>query len=222
LEHYLRFGFEENHGAARGPMAEVANDLHAVPDGDIHAMAVYLAAQIGEAKAPSAAIEQQRAEQNRRGAAGAANSADSQATVTRAEGTASNDEGAAIYVSACAGCHEGPRAMPFGGIDLALSSGIAGPSPANLFNVVLYGLPAADTTPAPIMPAFAAAMNDRQLTALARYLRAHFTDKGPWPDVEQTLQAARSTARAGSVRPAPNDRLSPGTTQQSHDAKAAK
>ena len=42
-----------------------------------------------------------------------------------------------IYAATCSGCHRGPRAMPFGGIDLALSSGIAAPSAANLINVVL-------------------------------------------------------------------------------------
>jgi mono/diheme cytochrome c family protein len=218
FEHYLRLGFDEDHGAARGPMAEVANDLHAVPEGDIradiHAMAVYLAEQIGEAKPPVATIERQQTRQNQRGVAGAANSADSQASVAHTQDASSAGEGAAIYVSACAGCHEGPRTMPFGGIDLALSSGIAGPSPANLFNVVLYGLPAADTSRAPIMPGFAAAMNDSQLTALARYLRGHFTDREPWPDIEQSLRAARSPARAGTVRSAPSVRLISADTMQ--------
>jgi mono/diheme cytochrome c family protein len=218
FEHYLRLGFDESHGAARGPMAEVANDLHGVPQQDIHAMAVYLAAQIGEAKPPAAAVERQQSQQTQRGMAGAANSADSQASVTRGADASSGDEGAGIYVSACAGCHEGPRTMPFGGIDLALSSGVAGPTPANLFNVVLYGLPAGETSRAPIMPGFAAAMNDGQLMALARYLRSHFTAKEPWNDIEQSLRAARSTARAGTVRPPPSGGLSPSGTMQ----KAAK
>jgi mono/diheme cytochrome c family protein len=103
--------------------------------------------------------------------------------------------------------------MPFGGIDLALSSGVAGPNAANLFNVVLYGLPAADAAHAPVMPAFGAAMNDAQLVALARYLRAHFTDKEPWPDVEQTLREARSAARAATTRSAPSVRLTPPSTK---------
>jgi mono/diheme cytochrome c family protein len=199
LEHYLRFGFEVSHGAARGPMAEVTNDLHAVPQQDIHAMAVYLATQTGEARPPSAKVEQQQAKQDQRGKGSAAQSADSGAAITRASGAPAADEGETIYLSACAGCHEGPRAMPFGGMDLALSSGVAGPTPANLFNVVLYGLPAAGAARVPIMPGFAAVMTDSQLAALARYLRAHFTDREPWQDVEQSLQAARSSARAGTT-----------------------
>jgi mono/diheme cytochrome c family protein len=100
--------------------------------------------------------------------------------------------------------------MPFGGIDLALSSGVAGPDPNNLFNVVLYGLPATGAAPTPIMPGFAAAMNDAQLVALARYLRAHFADKEPWNDVEKSLREARSAARGAATRSAP--RLTPSIT----------
>lgn len=206
LAHYLVYGFEASHGVARGPMAEVVNDLHSVSEQDIRAVAVYLAEQAGQARAPAASIERQRATQSERGKAGVANSADSQAAVRPASDT---EEGASIYVSACAGCHEGPRAMPFGGIDLALSSGIAGPNATNLFNVVLYGLPAADASHAPIMPGFAAAMNDAQLIGLARYLRAHFSDKEPWSGIEKNLREARHAARAATTRSAPSDRLTP-------------
>jgi len=210
LAHYLAFGFEASHGVARGPMAEVASDLHSVSEPDILAMAVYLADQgAGPAHGPSGKVERQQAAQGERGKTGAANGADSQAAVTNAT---DDDQGASIYASACAGCHEGPRAMPFGGINLALSSGIAGPSPNNLFNVVLYGLPAADAARAPIMPGFAPAMSDAQLIALARYLRAHFTDKEPWRDVEASLREARSAARGATPRSAPGDGLSPPST----------
>jgi mono/diheme cytochrome c family protein len=206
LAHYLAFGFEESHGVARGPMAEVVGDLHSVSEHDIRAMAVYLAGQVGQARASSGDIERQRADQRERGKTAIANSADSQAAVTRANET---DEGASLYASACAGCHEGPRAMPFGGIDLALSSGVAGPNATNLFNVVLYGLPAADPARAPIMPGFAPAMNDAQLIALARFLRVHFSDKEPWSDIEKSLREARSTARGATRRSAPSDPSTP-------------
>jgi len=211
LAHYLAFGFDASHGVARGPMAEVADDLHALPEPDIRAIAAYLADRAGHARPAVSEIERQRAVQMQRGKTGAANSADSQASIGAADAT--HDDGAAIYLSACAGCHEGPRAVPFGGIDLALSSGVAGPNATNLFNVVLHGLPAADATHAPVMPGFGAAMNDAQLVALARYLRARFTDKEPWPDVEQSLREARSATRAATTRSAPSDRLMPPSTK---------
>jgi mono/diheme cytochrome c family protein len=218
LAHYLAFGFEANHGVARGPMAEVAGDLHSVREQDIRAMAVYLADQAGPTRAPAGNVERQQSAQSERGKPGVANSADSQAAVTRATGA---EEGASIYVSACAGCHEGPRAMPFGGINLALSSGVTGPDPNNLFNVVLYGLPGTGAAATPIMPGFAAAMNDAQLVALARYLRAHFADKEPWMDVEKSLREARSAARGAATRSALGDRPTPsiatsGTQNEAH------
>ncbi len=40
---YLRYGHAPLHGVAAGPMAPVVNDLAALPDSDIRAMATYLA-----------------------------------------------------------------------------------------------------------------------------------------------------------------------------------
>jgi len=80
LVHYLTFGFEANHGAARGPMAAVADDLHS----DIRAMAIYLADRAGQARASAGKVQRQQAAQSERGKAGVANSADSQTAVTHA------------------------------------------------------------------------------------------------------------------------------------------
>jgi len=178
---YLHRGFDDSHGIALGPMTEVTNQLRAVPLQDIRAMAVYVAAQMDHGGLARSEVEPIEKIQIQRAKMIADNSADSQAVVAHANNV-SKDEGALIYVSTCASCHEGPRAMPFGGVNLALSSAIAGPNPNNLFNVVLYGLPAAGVWRAPIMPGFASTMNDARLLALVRYLRAHFSDKGPWND----------------------------------------
>ena len=125
-----------------------------------------------------------------------------------------NGEGARLYAAACAGCHEGPRAMPYGGIDLALSSGITGPSARNLVNVVLHGLPAAEAARSPIMPGFAATLDDRQSAALATYLRARFSDKPAWNDVENTVREARRAEQAATTRPAPSEEAVPPATQR--------
>jgi mono/diheme cytochrome c family protein len=213
LTNYLQRGFDDSHGIALGSMTEVANALHGVPPQDIRAMAVYLAAQNDHAGAARSAVGPMEKTQSQRGKMVADNSADSQAVTSRS-GDRSDDEGASIDVSACASCHEGPRAMPFGGLNLALSSAIAAPNPNNLFNVVLYGLPAAGASRAPIMPGFANTMNDAQLLALARYLRSHFTDKNPWNDIESSLRDARGEQRAASVRSAPVIDLTPTTAMQ--------
>jgi mono/diheme cytochrome c family protein len=194
-------------------MTEVANALHGVPPHDIRAMAVYLAAQVDHAGAARSAVAPMEKTQSERGKTIADNSADSQAVVSQADGK-SDDEGASIYAAACASCHEGPRALPFGGLNLALTSAVAAPNPNNLFNVVLYGLPAAAASRAAIMPGFANTMNDAQLLALARYLRSHFTDKQPWDDMEASLRDARSDHRAATARSAPNIDLAPIDTMQ--------
>jgi mono/diheme cytochrome c family protein len=130
--------------------------------------------------------------QAQRGKIVAAATADSQAHIARPDlSRGADDVGAVIYASACAGCHRGPRAVPFGGIDLALSSGVSGPNADNLVNVVLNGLPAAAGSKSGIMPGFAATMTDAQVVALVNYLRAHFSDKGPWTGVEDSVRAAR-------------------------------
>jgi mono/diheme cytochrome c family protein len=217
LQHYLQHGFDAAHGVARGPMAEVVQDLRTANADDVGAIARYVAAQHGSAGAPAPVIAQQVSAQAERGKDTAPNSADSQAGVLSenpATNGATNEEGARLYAAACAGCHQGPRAMPYGGIDLGLSSGITGPSARNLVNVVLYGLPAAEAARSPIMPGFAASLNDRQIAALATYVRARFADKPAWNDVENTVREVRRAERATSVRPAPSKEATPPPTQR--------
>ena len=45
----------------------------------------------------------------------------------------------------------------------------------------------------PIMPGFAASMNDDQIMALLQYLRAQFSNQPPWTSVETTVAEARRT-----------------------------
>lgn len=214
LRHYLRYGWEDSHGVARGPMAEVAGDLHLIPADDMRAIAMYVAEQMNHAAPERDVVVQGVERQHQRGQSGAAASGDGQANALRATDT-KNDEGAVSYAGACAGCHEGPRALPDGGIDLMLTSAIGGPSANNLVNIVLYGLPATEAARAPIMPGFAGAMNDAQVAALVRYLRARFSDKGPWTDIAKSVHDARSRARIPAASRAPVVEPTPsGTAQQ--------
>jgi mono/diheme cytochrome c family protein len=217
LRHYLLHGYEDSHGVARGPMAEVVGGLYAIPADDMRAIAMYVAEQMNHATPERDPVVQRVEMQRDRGTIDTAANADSQSNALRAVDT-KNDEGAVIYAGACAGCHEGPRALPFGGIDLMLSSAISGPSANNLANIVLYGLPAAEAAHAPIMPGFAGAMNDAQIAALARYLRARFSDKGGWTDIAKSIHDARNRGRAASVgRPAVVEPALSGAVQQAHN-----
>ena len=86
------------------------------PEADVRAIAIYVAAQnrspFRQANKPAAA----QAQRGNSGRSGERRQPGRHVACHAANG----DEGALIYAGACAGCHEGPRALPYGGIDLAL------------------------------------------------------------------------------------------------------
>lgn len=165
LRAYLQRGWQPEHGVSRGPMAPVTHELAAANDADVRDLARYVVSLM----------------EGRRGAAV------ERAAAVDGDGSA----GARLYETACVECHDGARPLPFGGIALARSIGVAGESPRNLVNVILYGLPAADAATAPIMPGYAGAMTDAQVAELARWLRGRFTDKPPWEGLERIVAEAR-------------------------------
>ena len=53
----------------------------------------------------------------------------------------------------------------------------------------------------PTMPAYADMLDDRQVQELAAYLRARFTDKPPWPDINTAVaQSRQGKARQREAR----------------------
>jgi mono/diheme cytochrome c family protein len=175
---YLRDGWHPDHGVARGPMAQVVSNLSSVPPGDIRAIATYMAGVFG---APTP-------DRKRQGEAVLAQVKSPSVQAPKADAA-----GAAIYAAACATCHETGRTLPYGGVNLALSTAIAGPDPRNLANIVLSGVRPVEGERSPIMPGFAGSMNDGQVTALLNYLRARFGNQPAWTDVEKTVEDARRT-----------------------------
>jgi mono/diheme cytochrome c family protein len=178
---YLRDGFHPDHGTARGPMAEVVSNLSSVPSSDVHAIATYMADVFG---APSP-------DRERQGEAALA-SAKSGPVAT----TDTNSPGAKIYAAACATCHESGRPAPYGGINLALSTAISSPDPRNLANIVLSGVQPVEGERSPIMPGFAASMDDTQVATLINYLRARFSTQPAWSGVDDVVAEARRTQTA--------------------------
>jgi len=71
-----------------------------------------------------------------------------------------------------------------------------------VINVILWGLPAADEQRRPVMPGFAGILSDRQLADLLAYVRARFSDKPAWTDVDKHIREAR--AGAARIYPAPS------------------
>ncbi len=160
---YLRRGWTADHGVARGPMAGVARELAQASDADVRAMAVYVVSLMeGTRHAPA----QPR--------------------------PAGDSRAARLYEGACARCHDHGDPLPFGGIAMERSIGVAGESPRKLANVILYGLPAADGETAPVMPGYAGALTDSELAELMAWLRARYTDRPPWPDLARQVREARA------------------------------
>ena len=173
LFRYLRYGWDADHGVARGPMAEVTANLSSVPESDVRAIAFYMASVSG---APAQA----------RASAGPA-----EIKSPSAQSDEANDPGASIYQAACATCHETKRPLPYSGINLRLSTALSAPEPRNAANVILAGLRPVSGERSPIMPGFANSMTDEQIAALLAYLRGRFSTQPSWNGVEQIVRDAR-------------------------------
>jgi mono/diheme cytochrome c family protein len=185
---YLRDGFHPDHGTARGPMAEVVGNLSSVPASDVHAIATFMADVFG---APSP-------DRKRQGETVLALAKPSAASPP-------DSEGAKIYAGACASCHESGRPPPYGGIHLSLSTSINAADPRNLANIVLAGVRPVEGERSPIMPGFAASMNDREIAVLLRYLRSRFSQQPAWSDLEKVIAEARRTQTAFVQTAGPNN-----------------
>jgi mono/diheme cytochrome c family protein len=178
---YLRHGWQADHGTARGPMAEVVSNLSRVNESDVRAIATYMASVFG---APSP----ERIKQ------GEAVVAQAKSPANDKPGAAANNAaGAAIYAAACASCHESGRPLPYGGVHLGLSTALSSPDARNAANIVLSGVGAVAGERSPIMPGFAASMNDDQVTQLLQFLRARFSNQPPWAEIAKTVAEARRT-----------------------------
>jgi mono/diheme cytochrome c family protein len=189
LFQYLRHGWHPDHGVARGPMAEVVSNLSEVPEGDVRAIAIYMASVFGP---PTE-------ERKLRGDEVLARASSSQAQPANGGTTT----GAQLYVAACAPCHATDRAPPFGGINLALSTALTSPDARNAANIVLSGIrPTADER-SPIMPGFAESMSDDQIAALLDYLRTRFGNQPPWTNTSDIVRDARRTQTVSLQRDQP-------------------
>jgi mono/diheme cytochrome c family protein len=169
LHMYLSKGWHDRHGDAHGPMAAVTQNLSSVQDADVKAIASYVASVIGKRDQPS--------------------------EKSRPEDAVNNDTGASIFAAACANCHDGTRALPFGGVKLMLSTAVTGESATNLINVVLEGLHPPEGTTGAIMPGFSSTLTDGQLESLVAYIRSNMGSQPPWTGVENSVREARSRVR---------------------------
>ncbi len=170
LHNYLR-SWDKDHAGGAGPMGPVVWNLGEVPDDDVRALAAYTATTLG-LPAPDAG-------------------AHAQTLIDRAaRDPAAAMPGATVYAGACATCHDSGGQVPWTLRSLALHSSVQGPTSANVVRSVAGGIKAPDGHPGPFMPPFAGALTPRQIADVAVYVRARFSDKPAWTDVDaQTSQA---------------------------------
>ncbi len=181
---YLRHGHSRHHGAAIGPMVPVVRNLQALPEGDVRAMASYLASF------------------NAVTAAGAPASGTMAAPERALPAEATLPPGAAqrLFEGACGACHHDGRGPQVFGLNvpLVLNSSLHSARPDNLLQVILNGV--RETPPGPAfgyMPAFRDHLSDAQVAELAAYMRLRFAPGRPlWPE----LEAAAARMRAATAR----------------------
>ncbi|HLX28881.1 MAG TPA: cytochrome c [Casimicrobiaceae bacterium] len=186
LFHYLRHGFDPDHGLAAGPMSEVIDGLGTVPEDDVRAIVAYLTSLPAQSP-PNARDTVAAAEQREFDAAG--HHARDRASETGASAAKTQDAGEAIFEGACAICHYAGNALPAQKpVPLALATSVNATTPRDVVRIVANGLHPEPGESGVIMPGFRDALTDAQLIAVVEYVRARFSDRTPWSDVESTVR----------------------------------
>ncbi|NVN09597.1 c-type cytochrome [Nguyenibacter vanlangensis] len=168
---YLRTGIDAGHSAAAGPMGPVSYDLSSAPDADVRAIAVYVASLM-------------RHGHDDDGGAGPVD--------MKRKAEDAHPSGAALFAGACGGCHgEGAPMVSQGRPSLSLVSAIQEDDPRNMLQAILQGIHPLSDTRGPYMPAFSSDLNDGQIVEIAAYLRARYSTRTPWTQLEAAVMAAR-------------------------------
>jgi mono/diheme cytochrome c family protein len=172
---YLRTGVSKSHAAAAGPMGSVTRALAQADEQDVRAIAVYVASLMADAPAAHAAPPPSE-----------------RPLPAGHDESPGHDEAALLFAGACAGCHApGAPMMLEGRPPLAWGTPLHEETPNGTIQIVMHGFRSPAGRAGPAMPAFGNMLNDRQIADIAAYLRARFTDKPPWPDLEQAVVRVR-------------------------------
>lgn len=172
---YLRKGHTGFHGTASGPMAQVVRNLQAIPDEDIHAMAVYLASLNSAASALDEVDF----------------GAHAVAVVMQAAEKAPLPEAAARqFAGSCGACHhdgDGPQLL---GVNqpLALNGNLHSDSPANVVNVILQGVQQPASRDIGFMPGFAHSLSKPQIVSLVQWMRQRYAPGKPVWTAEEIVK----------------------------------
>lgn len=167
LAEYLATGWHEMHGAAAGPMADVAKNLSQASQQDVRAIATYIASLSDGTPAGTAPL-QDKAPAN------------------------ASPEVVAIYNGACAKCHNDRNAVgPSKALPLSLSTAVRQADSSNAVRVILHGIQSYRGSGGPYMPAFDGLLSDSQIAAVADYVRARYGGQPQWTDTKTQIAKAR-------------------------------
>jgi mono/diheme cytochrome c family protein len=167
LAEYLSTGWHKMHGAAAGPMADVAKNLSQASGENVRAMATYIASLSNDSKAPTAPVQDK--------------------PVVNAA-----SEVVAIYTGACAKCHNDRNDVgPSKALPLSLSRAVQQADSANAVRVILHGIHAYRDSGGPYMPAFDGILTDSQIVSVTEYVRARYSAGPQWTNINKEITKAR-------------------------------
>lgn len=185
LFNYLRYGFDEAHGAAAGSMAPVVREGTArIAESDTRALATYLASLgngDGNGEPDGGGKQAAPAETERR---------------TQAAATLSPPvtEGARLFASACLACHHAGDGPATFGVQpqLWFSTSLYLDEPDNVVRHILDGVQSPANDDLGYMPPFRHSLSDRQVATLVNYMRTNFAQKPEWSDLPAKVGHIRS------------------------------
>jgi mono/diheme cytochrome c family protein len=171
LAEYLSTGWHKLHGAAAGPMADVAKNLGQASKDEVHAIATYIASLSPQPDSKTVAITDNVGKSQPAGVV-------------------------AIYTGACAKCHNDRNDVgPSKALSLSLSTAVQQRDPANTIRVILHGIQSYQTGGGPYMPAFDDILTDTQIADITQYIRARYTNQPQWADIKIEVTKARQEAQ---------------------------
>jgi mono/diheme cytochrome c family protein len=165
-------------------MLPIVNDLYEQSEDDVFAIAAYVMSLKG--------MPPQQADRDRR-------TAEARAFADRVEWGSANapaiptdavmQEGARVFERECVTCHKaGGQPVPLG-----LSTVVNAPDASNLIRIVFEGIdPPPQGSLDRRMPARAIQINDEQMTALAAFVRARFSQRPVWQGIADMVRTARA------------------------------
>ena len=195
LFRYLRYGADQRHEVAAGPMTPVVHNLGTVPESEVRAIATYVASIMGEPSPDRAKRADAALAAARDASTAIADVVSGPQTQPRGDVTTANRAGAALYAGTCAICHGAAEraagAPSADALHLSLSTSLSLPSASNLIRIVLQGMAPPDGEPGPFMPGFSGTFTDAQVVSLVAYLRATYTDRPAWKDIDREVRKVR-------------------------------